>query len=140
MKIPSALLFVVLAVTLAMVPMLTMALAADPEIVASSPSGDFLVGEWVGYWSVHAFGDKIYLTIKSVSGNRVVATILIYGRARYHNPELPITGTLSSDGTVLSLSNEYVAIDLNILSSTEMRGRGRGDHSADFELTKTSKK
>ncbi|KKU52775.1 MAG: hypothetical protein A3H69_05365 [Candidatus Sungbacteria bacterium RIFCSPLOWO2_02_FULL_47_9] len=98
--------------------LLVFVLALSPAIAFDSQS---LVGEWTGDWQYSGLSGKFYLTIKSINDGKVKGSVFVYSTARYANRELPISGTLTSDG-VLSLNNDYLRLSLNVISSSHIEG------------------
>jgi len=115
--------------------------AAAEGVSAFDPQS--LVGEWQGQWKNGRVGTSgaVYITIKKVDGDDVVATTWAAGNQRYHNRDLDTKGklTFDKDGT-LTLQMEaggYLTYTLHLVSSGKLEGEAStGSATAELQLVK----
>ena len=106
-------------------------------------SPEILKGDWSGEWAVRETRNKISVAINDVTADGKIAGTMHIGNASgnapsYHNKDLPVTGTYSTDGKV-TLGESNTTLDLQFRPPNLLYGKARGARAtADIELVKKS--
>lgn len=105
---------------------------------ASASGPQKLVGEWKGEWSSTGARDTLWFTMDQVDGDRVTCSIYIQGRLRYHNRDLPCTGTIvgNSLSVTVTQGDQKVSITLSLVSDRRLEGEARAENRATLWLEK----
>lgn len=103
---------------------------------ASASDPQKLVGEWKGEWSSTGARDALWFTVKSVDEDRVTCSVYIQGRLRYHNRDLPCSGTFA--GGILSVTamggGQTVSMTLTLVRDGRLEGEARAENRATIWL------